>query len=965
MQYINKLKVFCVLFTLIINSLVFSQTVNPTLFNKTQYTVEEVGETIFFNGDILSINGYDYKIISSLPSGLSSQNNSAFIKTANNLYAIPLVINGSLDVSVLGGVYGELELSNDYLTAKSIRQNNYNVLQNAFDFCVYYSIDLVISDLLEIWPDEDFTDGDNSAILSLSSNESIGIKGGGKVKIYPIANTNFFNDSDFIEAIGTNTNIDIDIDIEGRDYWTQQYETYEVVLNSTSPVGDIKINETVRTGFWNDLQVGDTLALEENRQTFSGGAFVFTVSAIDEVNSIITIGTVLKGTNFLASVGSDFSESNRSTVLGRAWKELRIKSIPTSIIETYSSKWRQADNREDAIRVDYSGKINSFKYKNSNISNYYVLFTGSGDYGEFNFSNCNLFNSSIAFQASTGTSSENSRLVLKVDRSNVYDHGYDVDGGFISGNRGVEKGSGLYTSPNTIHDFYKVSFWNCEKYGSRQYSAGSLSDKKSSENHISKYIDCFFDGTRGTRNTDLMTTASHKTIVKGCVFDSCDLTYQMSLTVEDCKFIDSAVRVNGLNRPDQIYEADSIKVYPVNISNSEFYNSGINLGDGSYWTRQIDFNLNDCSFYETFEGLGNITLTNTTSKISNINVYLTNRERMEANSSPTIDHLIVLNADNYVIQSSYTNNDFRKNFDGYNLIIDNAKILYPFISKDSLYDYSILSISSNKPVFNYKALVKNTTIQSSVLAGSTAKPKFKFNIEFEDCKIYNLGYAEPMRIKSFTKGFGEATTNGSGLLEYWPIGVDGVLLNGTTLKNINLFTEDHKYTADNPSYDFFDGVFKIIPVEDITLIDYDTDNTSNIVSNITTLKAGREYEFKHILKGEGYLSQRELRDTTIVLETNADGTQTIWNNFNAAFDNAFATNWVLESSTITTSEGASVKINGEGQIISDDNTIQGGFSNYSDAYYLEFETAPTAGTTISIQCKYYPIVDFDNYWILK
>lgn len=956
-KYINIL-----ILLLLANSL-FSQVIN-TVYTPS-FKRSEIATSNLSVNSIIEIEGYKYKVIPSLPVRFTA-NNTTFIQSANSLYATPFIENGRLELSTIGGVYGELETSNDYLTAKSIRQNNENILKEAFDFCVYYSIDLIISDLLEIWPDEDFTDGDNSATLSLSSNESISIKGGGKVKIYPIANTNFFNDSDFIEFIGSDMQIDIDIDIEGRDYWTQQYETYEVVLNSTSPAGDIKINETVRTGFWDDLQIGDTLALEKDRDSqFNGGAFIFTVSGIDEVNSIITIGTVLKGTNFLSSVGSDFSQPNGATLLGRAWKELRSESILSSTIETYSSKWRQGDNREDAIRVAYSGGVNSFKFINSNISNFYVLFTASADYGEFTFDNCNIFNSSIAFQASTGTANEDSRLVLKVDKSNIYDHGYNVTGGFISGDRGIPTGSGLYTSPNTIHDFYKVTFWNCEKYASRQYSAGSLSSKKSNKSHVSKFVDCFFDGTRGTRGAGLMTTASHKTIIKGCVFDSSNLSFQMLLNVEDCEFINSGVRLNTLNSPDQVYGADSIKVYPVNISSSDFYNSGADLGEGERWGRQIDLNIRDCSFYETSDGLGVISLVNATTRISNVNVYLRNRERMGVNSSVNPDYLVRLKSDNYVNESSYTNNNFRKNFDGYNLIVDNAKILYPFVSKDSLYDYSVLSIAPNTPVFNYKALIKNTTIQSSILAGSSAKPKFKFNIEFEDCKIYNLGYAEPMRIKSFTKGFGEATTDGSGLLEYWPIGVDGVLLNGTTLKNINLFTEDHKYTGANPSYDFFNGVFKIKPVEDITLTDYDTDNTSNIVSDITTLKAGREYEFKHILKGEGYLSQRELRDTTIVLETNADGTQTIWNSFDATFDNNLASNWVLESSTITTSSGASVKINGDGQIISNDDTIQGAFSNYSDAYYLEFETAPAAGTTISIECKYYPAVDHDNYWILK
>ena len=129
------------------------------------------------------------------------------------------------------------------------------------------------------------------------------------------------------------------------------------------------------------------------------------------------------------------------------------------------------------------------------------------------------------------------------------------------------------------------------------------------------------------------------------------------------------------------------------------------MGEGERWGRQIDLNIRDCSFYETSDGLGVISLVNATTRISNVNVYLRNRERMGVNSSVNPDYLVRLKSDNYVNESSYTNNNFRKNFDGYNLIVDNAKILYPFVSKDSLYDYSVLSIAPNTPVFNYKALI--------------------------------------------------------------------------------------------------------------------------------------------------------------------------------------------------------------------------------------------------------------------
>lgn len=943
----------------------FSQDIN--LSNLIKFSsINQVQNESFDTNSKIYLGDVLYIVQNVVPNNLTVDTLTV-IPTANSKFAV--IADYEIELSAIGGIYGDLN-SLDYIEARETRIKNRKILKKLTQYCTNTNKTLKILSRYEIWHDEDFIDGDNNALINCSTNKSLFISGSGasnsKIKVYPKINTNFFNDFDLINASGENMSISVrDISIEGRDFFLQEYETYKVSVNSTTPSGNIHIPDSiaVRDGFWLDLQIGDTLALEQERDVvFNRSCFVFTVLNFNSTLRTINIDQIIKGSSFLGVVENNYS-SQGGTFIGRPWKEIRYKDIPNDTIVLYSGKWRQADNREDAVNINYTGdEHNSSFFSNCYFSNYYSLFSGSGDRGTFEFDKCKLFNSSIALQVSTGINAELSELILKVFNSEVYDHGYDVEGGFISGNRGVSKGSGLYTSPNLVHDFYNTVFWNCEKYASRQYSASLGQSKASNSRLFSKFVNCTFDGTKGTRGAALMTSASMPTVIENCVFDSTLLTYQQSLIIKGCKFINSSVSVNGLNSPFSIYGSNK-KTYPISIKNCFFENSGVSMGQGFGWERLIDFYISDCSFIQTDDGIGGITVSNTSSIIENIEFIIKGADVLVPNGDLPVKYLIQTSTD-YVNASDFGSN-FLRNKGGYNLVIRDVNIEYPSLSRDSLYNFGVYLISPNIGAYNYKTLVENTRSQSSILFGSNVKEKYKFNVEYNDCIIYNLGYSTPMRIKNFTRGYLQDSIINYKCL-HWPIENDGVYLKGDTLKQLVLFTEDFKYTLSNPTYEFFDGIFKINPSNDIVLIPYTQDTLSNIYSEDTViLKSGIEYEFKHVLKGEGYLSNYQVRDTVITLVL-GDGNSFEWNSFDSLLTNPPLLNgWVLESGILTTSDGVSATINSDGQIISNDNIVQGAFSNYNDNYFIQFKNPPANGSTINLSFKYYLNYHWDNFWILK
>ena len=1053
MHYINKLKVFYTLVTLIINSLLFSQTVDPTLFNKIQYTLEEVGETSFLNGDIILINGAEYKIVPIVPNGLSSQNNPAFIQTGNNLYATPLIANGSLDISILGGVYGELELSNDYLTAKSIRQNNRDVIQDAAEFCKYYGYELFISNRYEIWQIEDSTQYNQSDdnIFNLEEGESLNIRGNkgvSKIKLYPKAKTHIWTDTDFLEtgnSAGDYTLSVKEIEIEGRDFWFNWLETYPVQVNVTASGSESTIDADIyiptsvpiRNGFWEDLEVGDKILLEESKYCQQCEGVTFVLESFDESTRTLTwAGTLVEGTNYWRDQGDqagdddvgdtgfwpesvkigaklgeslDVSESLLSTslpssvfnyvryegaernnypdpnseewgaaLIGIPFKRLNEKNISSSDIQTYGAAWRDADDREDAfdfVNIEEDKEVNIL-FDEVVLSNWGTILSGNFANGAINFNNSIIKTCYLGVQVQRRDGVD---PVSIVEMTNVkaFDLTHEKNGGGKSGNRNTPadtdqpfvdyKGQFTYNSPAVEHKFINVNVKDADGFGSQQRSASLNSAKAATKDAISVFERCKFK--KSTENIPLrfnasvITSPSMPTFFKETIFDGSDLFSSGELTVSNSRFIDSDLQSYELNDPTRVYgELDDN--YEFSISDSYFINSTINAGTGDDYERHINANITNLNFEETQEGLGEIILGGNNVVIKNIVVDLLDTKQPTL-SSDINNNFILLQTDNISNNESTFKPDNNVDATDYrsdqNVLIKDVKIIYP--SSDSLYDLNLLYMHGNIGLVNYSVVVENCNSQGSYLTGSSGKLMFKHNLSVLNTKFMRVGSLNGFKLKNLVGGIIQSGVDANNDLVFDASSGSGVYLDATNLRSIELKGQNPTGVLNVDMWNY-DGEFIIIPKSDVTLTPYSINTDSNIDTDITVLKEGERYTFKHIYKGEGFLTSATKQSKTVTLVASADGTQRTWNHFNEQFDNEPDDfNWILESAVLDVG-GTTYKVNSDGKVISPDGNIRGCFSNYNGLYTLYFKDAPAATTVITLTYDYYPTVDHDDYWVL-
>ena len=1057
MRYINKLKVFYTLFTLIINSLLFSQTVDPTLFNKIQYTLEEVGETSFLNGDIILINGAEYKIVPIVPNGLSSQNNPAFIQTGNNLYATPLVTNGSLDISILGGVYGELGLSNDYLTAKSIRQNNRDVIRNAAEFCKYYGYELFVASRYEIWQVEDSTAGNQlyDNIFELEEGQSLTIKGNrgsSKIKLYPKAKTHIWTDTDILALDAENGDYSLiikDIIIEGRDYWYNWFETYPVQVNVTASGSEstvdaniyIPTSVTIREGFWEDLEIGDKIILEECKYYLQAEGVIFELESFDEStrtlnwssnliedtnwwreqadgayddtgdsgfwpeslkigvklgesldpveNSTLPDGHLPDNTsNYVRFEGAErqnypnpSSEEWGAAMIGVAFKRLDTENISNDDLTTYGAAWRDDRDREDAFNftnlsedypvvIDFEGVV---------LTNWGTVLSGSFANGTILVRNSTIKTSNMGMQLQR-REGINPVSRIKLSNVDVYDFVHLKQGGGKSGNRNFAmdntdpfldiRGEFTYNSPSVEHDWSDMTISDINRFSSQQRSASVSPSKASTLGARSIFRNIVFNAPTVTPTKGegaIITSPSMPSYFQNIIFNGSALLSQSELYVSDSRFINTEISQYGLNKPTQIY-GTGVDRYAFTIKDTEFLNSSIDVGQATDYFMHSNPILKDLFFEETDEGLGNISIASKNAVISNITVDLSDN-RTPDNTFGFDNNFILMGLDNLadkekVFEPSGNNIDAFNINNEINILVDNITIIYPSDNIDDLYDFNLIYPSGNIGLVNHKIQFKNSRVRSGYLCGTSAKPLFKHNLTLEDIQFVRVGDVNGFKLKNLVGGIIESGVDANNDLVFDASKGSGVYLDATTLRAIKLRGQSSTGVLNLDMWNY-DGEFVIIPKSDVTLTPYSINTDSNIDTDITTLEEGERYTFKHIYKGEGFLTSDTKASKTVTLVASADGTQRTWNNFNEQFDNEPDDfNWILESAVLDVG-GTTYKVNSEGKVISPDGNIRGCFSNYNGMYTLYFKDAPAATTVITLTYDYYPTVDHDDYWILK
>lgn len=561
---------------------------------------------------------------------------------------------------------------------------------------------------------------------------------------------------------------------------------------------------------------------------------------------------------------------------------------------------------------------------------------------------------------------------------------FKLEGGYKESNRNTVsdktkpfehyQGEFCYNSPSIKHDWRNTKISEVVRFSSQQRSASVSPSVALDKSQVSYFNNMRFNTIRTVPNSykggSVITSASAPAVFTNCVFDSCNILVSSEVTVNNSTFQNAQVGVYGLNRPTQVYGFNDDS-YVFNISDSYFVDASINMGNGIDHTPNIRGFIKNVTFEETSTGFAStqsgrppISLASTNTIISNITYDLLDSRTPDITSTLDNNWFIFIPLDNLAsTESIFTDDVNATSFDvtnKYNIQIKNVELIYP--NSNDFYDYNAMYVSGNLGVINYSILVDNINTQGGNLFG--AKPIFKHNADLWNITFKRVGSKNWYKLKNLVGSIIESGVDVNNDLVFDASKGSGVYLDATNLRSVILRGQNLNGTL-NVDLENYDGEFVIIPKSDITLTPYSINANSNIVSDITTLEEGKRYTFKHIYKGEGFLTSTTKQSKTVTLVTSADGTQRTWNHFNEQFDNEPDTeNWILESGVLDVG-GITYNLNSDGKVIDESGNIRGCFSNYNDLYTLYFKDAPNASTVITLTYDYYPTVDHDNYWILK
>lgn len=1019
------------------------------------YTRAEVKTTIFNEGDIIQIDGYNYICVNTIPTGLTV-NDYTYIQTGNTIparYMRPLIEN-TLDIVQIGASYGDLSIGNTFSESKALRILNRDILLLAIDYCKVFSYSLTVSSALEIWDTEDNIRGDSRALIEVSEGEGLTLKGNGstsKIKVFPKHPTHVWNDFDFIssEPLGADKyRIRVDgIIIEGRDYFSV-LETYPVIVNATTSGSGVDANiyipptVNLRPGFWDDLEIGMIIALEECVYCFIGQTDYFTLSGFSEANRTLTWSTdpadIYLNTDQGGNVEDDIFwplQTEIGTKLGEsldAGEVLNTGELPASLsnevhftgserndypgtgeefgaaliglafpentsdsdIETYGAFWSDYLNQDDAFIIQsnsFETNAADVQITNTVITNFMLAIGGRLGDSDIIIKDTYFTRNILGMQIGTNPLPDPNPLGVQKNVSITLDNCkadkmvFKQEGGYKESNRNSVRdktkpfqhyqGEFCYNSPSTRHNWKNTKISEVVRFSSQQRSASLSPNVALDKNQISYFNNMQFNTLRDVpiayRGGDVITSASAPAVFTDCVFDSCGISVSSEVTVSKCLFQNGSVGQFGLNRPTQVYGYNDDN-YTFDVTNSYFIDSYVDAGNGSDHTSLIKLFLNNLTFEETENGFVSaesgrvpISFASSNAYVSNISYDLLDSRTSDNSFGLSNNNFIFIPLDNLVnTERNFSDNSSATSFVNskkYNVVIKDISLIYP--NSQELFDYNAFYINGNIGLVDYSILIDNINTQGGFVFGS--KKVFKHNADLYNIKFKRLGATNYYRLKNLLGGLVSATVDGNNDLNFDAASGSGVYLDATTLRSINLLGQNSAGVLNIP-IENYDGEFVIVPKSDITLTPYSSTIASNIVSDITTLEEGKRYVFKHIYKGEGFLTSALLtkQSKTITLVSSADGTQRTWNHFNEPFDNEpDVSNWILESAVLNIG-GTTYKVNSDGKVIDPSGSIKGSFSNYNDMYTLYFRDAPTATTTITLTYDYYSTVDHVNYWIL-
>jgi len=259
-----------------------------------------------------------------------------------------------------------------------------------------------------------------------------------------------------------------------------KFETYDVILKKGGNLRLIEITESVRAGFWTDLQVGNTIYYTDQPSDLAESRVV---QSFDSTAKTITV---------TVDIGVGIA-NNATGIACRNFNE----DISEEDYNTYGDFWVAASgfvgqNGIFHIPVSSTGNATNFNFKDVIFENWWVgISISSGNfhvtYDNILFDNCGVGFSAFARSQINGQSVIGVTKDLSIDNLKIKECGYYCVGQITADNSRIY-GAGVYWHPTVIATLPGTTrCLNNTANGLRQYSA-SLDTQTPYATYIENFV---------------------------------------------------------------------------------------------------------------------------------------------------------------------------------------------------------------------------------------------------------------------------------------------------------------------------------------------------------------------------------------------------------------------------------------------------------------------------------------------
>lgn len=709
-----------------------------------------------------------------------------------------------------------------------------------------------------------------------------------------------------------------------------KYETYAAVIRPGGDVNAIKVSDTttVRTGFWTNLTVGDTIFAQRINTAIS---LFRTVVSFDSTTRIIQTSADFTG------IADDYQVA--STYVMRKFNS----NISTSNINTYGKSWNTT-NYEESFLVQASAVTTKSKivFENVDIIGIDRIFFMGTYWGDLEINNCKLQANTIAVNWSGVTdTAQTPNLIMK--GVEMYDCGTVIVGSTFDGNN-LTYGSGVYIQPH-IQPYVENSNFHDNN--------GTCFRNFGSSNPTPRNWRGYFSNTvwRDNSEVSLILSGRFPSILNDCRFYGISSIYPGNSTeFNNCYFESTTINCNTNSTP-----ADAVNDrYKFNFKNCVFreFSSFLPAEWNNSELLKSDCVLENCDFYTTI-----------------------------SSSYPWVSFMYgdLTIKDSRIKYSTVGSKSHRAIIESFSPSISGAKrgkIIVDGLRFDSITTTPIVHHNTSV-IHELEVEIKNSDLKSWYIA----TPHTLMPIRIRNSKIYSVSNSDgSVWIYDLENKISRGEVRATKRYKDYPFKTNRDLNNcllayttanrylvSDTVKSIIISTLSKIATADtNSTYipiNFcYEGEIFLTATDDFDIIPYGIDSLSNIVGSDTV----------HVLEGEtvklkGNAHRCLAPSQTAQIDTvgTGNGTTKDFTSFHAAagaFTNIYSTSAFVPGTLIVSAAGITGRDDGNGKIVG---TGIVGYVNYlTKSWWVKFTTAPGSSVPIVFTYQKYQNPIHAGYWTI-